>query len=252
MIFSPHQQQNTLHPHPEPVPGPCARAIQLGHWKCATLAAAERRATRPNRLPVRGRRLWGDAHMRCLNCRMVMAANDTHCLSCGMQLTVPERGWVHAYTYGSGPVAAPPAGAARLKKRLVAVALLLLGAGSLFGAAALIVDRQREADATPPKTWTAAELVRVEDPAKVSDKWVVYDAPRVIETEVGIISGRKHKTRTRFLLVPVEDRWLVVEVGPGFSGKRIEGRMFEMDSPMYLDALGRIRASFPEQSKRLL
>jgi hypothetical protein len=180
-----------------------------------------------------------------------MAANDTHCYSCGMQLTVPERGWVHAYTYGGGFPEGHPARRGSGKKWLVALGALAVGGLCFAGAVAFLTARQKEMP-QESRAVTAAELLQIDDPRKLEDPWVVYEAPQAIETQVGIESGRRNKTRTRFLLAQVQDRWLIVEVAPGFSGNRIEGQLTVMDSPMYLEALGRVRAQFPDKAPRML
>jgi hypothetical protein len=207
--------------------------------------------------------------MRCLNCQTVMAANDTHCYSCGMKLTVPVRGWVKGYTYGPGEPVAPKGSNLRFTPvgsdgkplprsggagvgRWLGI-LVLLGLAGLFGlgAAALLIDTPQES--TPPRAVTAAELLEIKDVKKLSDEWVVYDAPRVVDTEVQIVSGRgRRQTRTILVLAQVQDRWLIVQVPPDFSGNRLEGRLQEWDSPLYLESMGKVRAKFPQVANRLL
>ncbi len=205
--------------------------------------------------------------MRCMNCNMVMAANDSHCLSCGMKLTLPERGSVRGYTYGAAPVVPPPgmtaygpavAGgggsrAGRIVKRLVGVAALALGSLLLLAAVAHGLDSKPKEAPPAPRTVTAAELAQVKDPAKLADAWVVYEAPKVLDTQVELVSGRfTKKTKVRFALVQVQDRWLLAEVPPNFAGTRLEGRLTKWNTPFYDNVVSKARTGFPNECRRLL
>jgi hypothetical protein len=106
-----------------------------------------------------------------------------------------------------------------------------------------------------PRTVTADDLAKLERSASIAAPWVVYTAPKVVETGLRIVDarpGRKKGTQTRFLLVPVKDRWLLTEVAADFTGVHLDGRVEVWLTPRYHDLMQEVRRQFPDKADRLL
>jgi len=184
--------------------------------------------------------------MRCLTCQTVLAANDTRCISCGAATQVKR-----AIDAGVLITRAQY----RKKKRWQAIAAVLFGLVLLGAGAAVYPNSNKLGAQSGPKTVTEEDLAKIQNPADLPNPWVEYIPDRVYDTGIKIVRnqlGLKQETKTRFLLAPVGDRWLLAEVGKDFSGLRLEGQLRGGNTPMYQDLTAKVRRQFPEKAARLL
>jgi hypothetical protein len=126
--------------------------------------------------------------------------------------------------------------------------LFLIGAGFIIG-----MWPSMSLAITNPRTVTAAELKQIQTPPKGADRWVVYQADRVSDTGLGTEEERTSRTdRTRFVLVPVQDRWLIAEVNEEFTGTRLEGQLEVWDGGLAGEAVNKIRQQHAEERDKFL
>ncbi len=191
--------------------------------------------------------------MRCLNCSTVLMDSDIVCPFCGVptpyrpppnygNLTPPA-------TTGPAPVIARRCGTSIGR----AAVFFAIGLGLLGLAAHLYASRQGDAQ-RGAHVITAAELVKA-DLDKMADPWVAYVMPHCRYADVEIVrkyGGVPTSTMTRFLLVKVEDHWLVASVAPDFVGARLEGRLEKWETPFMREVLAKIRAQHPDEAHTLL
>jgi hypothetical protein len=175
-----------------------------------------------------------------------LAANDTRCISCGAVTQVQR-------AVNAGVLITPEQ--YRKKKRRQAIAAVLLGLVLLGAGAAVYPNQNKEGTAAGPKSVTAADLAKLQNPGDLPNPWVEYIPDRVFDTGIKIVRnklGRKQETKTRFLLAPVGDRWLLTEVSADFTGLRLEGQLRGGDTPMYKNLTEKVRRQFPDKAARLL
>src|SRR5207248_8139274 len=98
----------------------------------------------------------------------------------------------------------------------------------------------------------ADELLNVKDVGSLPDPWIVYDASKIIETRLHVVTGVGKTPTSRFLLLQVGDSWLITEVATGFQGARFEGRLEEWNDELHKDLMSRVRRTFAVQAKNLL
>jgi len=91
------------------------------------------------------------------------------------------------------------------------------------------------------------------DEAKRGSPWVLYDAKEVVGTDVGIETKRRRgSTQTVFVLVPVQDKWLIVQRGVGDSGKKLEGQIVTYNSGLEKEAVEKVQAKHPDKKGKFL
>jgi len=176
--------------------------------------------------------------------------NDVRCPSCGAAAPLPSHTQPSSFEGPGGQ----PIGRVTPGKLGCGIVSLLAGGALLLLAAALYFQGE-DVKLVQARPVTAAELRKIVNPESLSDPWVAYTAPKVIDTGIEIVSGRvgrKKSPKSKFLLVQVEDRWLIADVASDHSGNRLEGQLQVWDSPMYRDAMSRIRNQHPAQANGLL
>jgi hypothetical protein len=106
-----------------------------------------------------------------------------------------------------------------------------------------------------PVPLTLTELRKIDDPAKLSNPWVKFTYEQSINTGVELVSKsrRGNETRTsKYLLVKVEDRWLITEVKADHQGKTVTGYLDKGSTPLRAEALDKVKAAQPDKAKLLL
>jgi hypothetical protein len=128
---------------------------------------------------------------------------------------------------------------------------LLLG-GLLLLAAAAIFLRGREQSDRGPRKVKADELRRLQDPESLPDPWVAYTAPKTFDPMIRIQRGRKRRSLVKYIVLQVEDRWLLACIPPDFVGSRVEGRLTVWSGPHYNLLAQRVHSASPAVANRLL
>jgi hypothetical protein len=128
---------------------------------------------------------------------------------------------------------------------LTGLALVLIGRACAVGLAPKI-----QRDSKGPRVLTADELVAIKDPKDLPSPWVSYTTGQAVaETNMGVGSKRTgSKPTTRFVLVPVNNKWLIVERGVNAQGKTFEGSLETWPGGPYGEAVEKIRAEHPDKS----
>jgi hypothetical protein len=105
-----------------------------------------------------------------------------------------------------------------------------------------------------PVPMTIAELRAVQDPAKLPNPWVSIAFTHALETNVGIESTRRGVTtpRSRYLLVQVQDRWLIAEVPHNYRGNKLEGYLDDWWTPLSRKVIDTIKGRFPDKAPQML
>jgi hypothetical protein len=137
---------------------------------------------------------------------------------------------------------------------LVAGAVILLALGCFFTYQS---DGERG-----PREVTADELRNLTDLNALPDPWISYSFPKASETAVRLekVSLGNHQAYSRFILVQVQDRWLVAQVPSAFTGNKLVGkveRLGSWDGRTYeknLDSkiITQVMASNPDKVDRIL
>lgn len=134
--------------------------------------------------------------------------------------------------------------------------LLIFGIACFIGAIVVVVWNLRwvrSAMAGPVKMSTA-ELAQLDDPAKLDNPWVTIPLAGAQETGLGISSKRGGSVtdKSRYLLVPVGDRWLITEVAARHSGSEATGYLDRWSAPLRKEAIGKIEGKFPQLKAKML
>jgi hypothetical protein len=139
----------------------------------------------------------------------------------------------------------------RRRKRvleIVGVLFLLAGLGILIGAQNWI----RTVLAGPAPV-TLGELRRLEDPSQLDTSWVRVRFGQMEETGLGVVSSGiipllMGETRSRYVLIQVEDQWLIAEVSEDQAGNELVGYLSKWHTPFSQKSLEQIDANFPGRS----
>ena len=91
-----------------------------------------------------------------------------------------------------------------------------------------------------------ADLRNVEDPRSLPNQWVSFTFGNAVETGVALVGSRSSTPKARYLLVQVQDRWLVAEVPPDHVGNEIIGYVEAWSAPLNRKVLEDIAAKFPQ------
>jgi hypothetical protein len=134
--------------------------------------------------------------------------------------------------------------------------LLLFGLACLIGSIVLVLWNLRwvrSAMAGPVKI-SAAELAKLDDPAKLDNPWVTIPLDGKQETQLGISSKRGGSVteKSRYLLVPVGERFLIAEVPANHSGNEATGYLDRWSAPLRKEAIGKIEGKFPQLKAQML
>ena len=97
-----------------------------------------------------------------------------------------------------------------------------------------------------PVPITEAELRQLDDPSALRDTYVTFNFTETKETGLGVKRGAKWESK--YLLVRVQDRWVLASVPAEYGGSQITGRLSRLDargSKFDANALAQIRSLFP-------
>jgi hypothetical protein len=97
-----------------------------------------------------------------------------------------------------------------------------------------------------PAPVSLADLANVNAPSDLSNQWVSFTCDNAVETGVGIDIIRRgiKSPQSRFVLVQVNDQWLVVEVPHDHASKKIVG--YVENRAAHGKASDMIQAKFPD------
>jgi hypothetical protein len=134
--------------------------------------------------------------------------------------------------------------------------LLIFGIACLLGSIVLVVWNVRwvrSAMAGPVKMSTA-ELAKLENPATLDNPWVTISLAGAQETGLGISSkkGGSVTDKSRYLLVPVGDRWLITEVPAKHSGGEVTGYLDRWGTPLRKEAISKIEGKSPQHKGKMM
>lgn len=76
-----------------------------------------------------------------------------------------------------------------------------------------------------PTEISAAELVKVDDLARLPSRWVRFTADNLVPTDADLVTGVSDMVLGTIYLVQVEDRWLIALLNPNLSGNIVEGQL---------------------------
>jgi hypothetical protein len=123
--------------------------------------------------------------------------------------------------------------------------LILVGIACAIGFTPTILR-----DSQGARVLTADALVAIKDPKELPSPWVSYTTDQaVVETNLGVGSNRSGgKPMTRFILVPVKNKWLIVERGVNVHGKVYEGSLESWRGGLYGEAVEKLQAEQRDKS----
>jgi hypothetical protein len=98
-----------------------------------------------------------------------------------------------------------------------------------------------------PVPITLAELRKVQGPNELPNQWVSFTFDNAIDSGVGLVEqrGGQETAKSRYLLVQVEDRWLITEVPTKFTGKQVVGYAENWWAPLQKNAIEDIKKRNP-------
>lgn len=76
-----------------------------------------------------------------------------------------------------------------------------------------------------PAAVSAADLVKLDDPAELTTPWVRFTANKLVPTDTELVRTDSDRVLARIYLVQVEDRWLIGLLNPSLSGNVVEGQL---------------------------
>lgn len=94
-----------------------------------------------------------------------------------------------------------------------------------------------------PVPITLAELRQLKDPASLPNPWISFTCDKSLETGVHIDNVKRSAQwrKSNFLLVEVQDRWLIAEVPPSHSGKEFVGYLDTWKDSMRVEAVDMVK-----------
>jgi hypothetical protein len=90
-----------------------------------------------------------------------------------------------------------------------------------------------------------SDLRSVDKPSALPNRWVSFTTENSFDTGVGLVSNRSNTPKAHYLLVQVQDRWLIAEVPPDHGGKRITGYVEAWSAPLNKKAIAEIQSKYP-------
>ncbi len=143
-------------------------------------------------------------------------------------------------------------------KKLKRKALIYIVCGWLFAIIATVVLvvlwPQLMTDARGAKDFTGDDLATVKESDAEESPWIAYTAERVIETDLGLNQpkGKHTNEATRYVLVRVQDKWLIAERPIEEKGNRLEGKLEVWGGGTSKEAADRIKVRYPELKDQFL
>jgi hypothetical protein len=90
-----------------------------------------------------------------------------------------------------------------------------------------------------------ADLRAVDNPRDLPNQWVSFTFEQGLDTGVQLVSNRSNTPKARYLLVQVQDRWLIAEVPPDHAGTHIIGYVEAWSAPLNRKVITDIQGKFP-------
>ena len=90
-----------------------------------------------------------------------------------------------------------------------------------------------------PTEVSLAELAKIEDPKQLPSEWIKLKCEKVIETNV-VVERSDGVVLTKYLLVPVGDRWMIAAVKANADVHEIQGQLYNSRSFENQDAIAAI------------
>ena len=125
---------------------------------------------------------------------------------------------------------------------LLGTVLVLVAVGQFLGG--------RAQTTRGPRVVKAAELRHIDEYGPVEDPWVAYTAAKTFDPGIRIYRTRKRNSLVKYVVLQVEDRWLLACVPPDFVGSRVEGRLTVWDGPRFNEVMQRVHAASPARIGR--
>ena len=91
------------------------------------------------------------------------------------------------------------------------------------------------------------DLRNVKNPRELPNQWVSFIFTKGIDTGVALVSDRSKTPKARYLLVQVQDRWMIVEVPPDHAGNEVIGYVEAWSAPLNQKVIRDIGAKFPDR-----
>lgn len=181
--------------------------------------------------------------MRCLNCHTGMMATDTRCPACGMASPLGQA----AATSLEARAANDPEARRKFIFKNWAIAVVVFLGGLPVTAIGALMFFDARTNHPKARDVDAADLIRIDRPESMPD-WISYNSDRCIDTGAQYVKLRSRQTTSKFLLLKVQDRWLLAKVDPRFNGWRVEGKLTGLDSVV----LPKVREAYPHEASRVL
>jgi len=126
--------------------------------------------------------------------------------------------------------------------------VFLCVAGALATAAGVAMYLEARSDNSSARQVTTDDLLRIDQPESLPD-WISYSpTTQYFDTGVEYAKLTSRQLTSKFLLLPVGNRWLLTEVAGHFTGSRYEGKLGPFDQV----ALRRVVTAHPTVAERLL
>jgi hypothetical protein len=139
-----------------------------------------------------------------------------------------------------------------VQKRKQAVARFVVGLAFVLASIGTLLWQLRwvKSAFAGPVVVTPADLRPLADTHTLANPWVSLAYDRSEDTGMGIASMSLLETilgtgRSRYLLIQIQDRWLIAEVPEDHAGKQATGCLEMWSTPLRLDALEAIHSRFP-------
>jgi hypothetical protein len=168
---------------------------------------------------------------------------DTPCPVCG---TTTPFGQPPA-TSVEAPAVINPVSRCQFVVKKWAQALFAILAGGLLLAGAAAMYREIRSKHPVLRKVTPADLVRLDKPEDLPG-WITFVPGRSLDPGVKDVKLQSWKEMGKFLLLQVEDHWLLAKVDAHFNDTHVEGKLCRLDNV----ALPKVLAAFPLQAKGVL
>jgi hypothetical protein len=105
-----------------------------------------------------------------------------------------------------------------------------------------------------PVPITVAEIRQLSDPGSLPNPWLSFTFDRAIETKLSLVSTKKGQTtpKSHFLLVQVQDRWLITELPYNHTGNQVVGYLDVWSTPLRREAVAKVHEAQPAEANQIL
>jgi hypothetical protein len=173
-------------------------------------------------------------------------ANDLQCPVCRADAPAGRLQQAVAAAGGADAPALPLAARGSAKRKF-ALAAILIGSGFLAVAFFFLLtgrsDGQKEDESA--RRVTSADLLRVAE--VLPEGRISYTFDRSKPTGIHLFQNTmgRRDVKSSFILVGVQDKWMIARVPAGFTGNRLVGELRDLDSPLLQNMLWEIRLTTP-------